>query len=284
MQEQPLAHADRCVLELGELALELTRGVGGRVTSLRLGAEELLCPASVHELHFGSTFWTSPQSDWSWPPVPEVDSEAYDMECERGVCRLTSRRVSAPAHPVVDGVRIRKTFRVEPERNSLACEYAILNEGQRPKRLAPWEITRVAAGGLTFYASDEAPRSSGPFPITPVQHALGSYWFQHQEGFPKTKLCSDGQGWIAHVSKQRTLLLKRFEDVIPGEAAPGEGEIEIYSDLRYVEVENQGAYRDIPPGGLMSWTVRWYVRRVPSDIAVSAGSRELLAYVCAIIE
>lgn len=284
MQKQPLAHAERCVLELGDLVLELTGGVGGRVTSLRLGGDEILSQASVNALNFGSTFWTSPQAAWSWPPVPEVDSDPYELECANEACRLTSRRVSAPAHPAVHGIRIEKGFRSDRSRQRIIAEYAIVNEGPAATRLAPWEITRVPADGLTFYASDEAPQSGGPFPLTPVTLAGGAYWFQHHEGFAETKLCSDAKGWIAHVTKQRVLLLKQFQDLRPAEAAPGEGEIEIYSNLRYVEVENQGPYREIPPGGSSRWTVHWYVRRLPSDIAVTPGSPELLSFVTALLE
>jgi hypothetical protein len=284
MLKQPVTRGDRCVLEFGDLYFEVTQGVGGRVTSARFGSHEILSPASVHPLHFGSTFWTSPQSDWSWPPVAEVDSAVYEVTSDESSFSLLGPRVSAPAHPAVDQIRVRKTFRADPEHQAIRVEYAISNEGARPTRLAPWEITRVAGGGLTFYASDGEPATSGPFPLTPTTRAGGALWFQHEDGFAETKQCNAGKGWIAHATQQGALLIKVFANLTLAEAAPGEGEIEIYSNTRYVEVENQGAYAEIPPGGISNWTVCWYLRKLPPSIALRSGSAALLSFVTATIQ
>ena len=63
--------------------------------------------------------------------------------------------------------------------------------------------------------------------------------------------------------------------------APGHGEVEIYASgtNTYIEVENQGAYESIPPNGSVTWTVRWYLRYLPSNITPTAGSTELLDFV-----
>ena len=111
------------------------------------------------------------------------------------------------------------------------------------------------------------------------------YWFEHDENTPvEGKLNADGKGWVAHLTPERLLLIKTFPDIQQAEAAQGEGEVEIYANLKasapnaYVEVENQGAYRAIPAGGSLSWSVRWYLRALPDDIDARAGSRDLLAF------
>jgi hypothetical protein len=59
--------------------------------------------------------------------------------------------------------------------------------------------------------------------------------------------------------------------------APGEGAIEIYANRRYVELEVQGRYARIEPGASASWSVTWRLRRLPADVAVTAGNGDLLA-------
>lgn len=45
---------------------------GARITSFTLGGKEIIGPG-------GSTFWTSPQDPWGWPPIPEHHDKAYKV-------------------------------------------------------------------------------------------------------------------------------------------------------------------------------------------------------------
>jgi hypothetical protein len=94
-----------------------------------------------------------------------------------------------------------------------------------------------------------------------------------------TKLLGDAKGWVAHVNADGVLLLKVFADLAAGQAAPGEAEVEIYTGSGYVEVENQGSYANIAPGASSEWSVRWYVRALPSTVAANVGSSALVEYV-----
>jgi hypothetical protein len=51
-----------------------------------------------------------------------------------------------------------------------------------------------------------------------------------------------------------------------------------------VEVENQGAISDIPAGGTLDWTVRWYVRALPSTILAMPGNQALVDFVTQTIQ
>ena len=96
---------------------------------------------------------------------------------------------------------------------------------------------------------------------------------------------ADGrEGWIAHVAGD-LLLVKAFADTTPAQAAPGESEIELYTDpgRSYVEVENQGAYENLEPGKAVVWPVRWFLRKLDSKVNVQPGSGELLALVRGLI-
>jgi hypothetical protein len=273
---------DRCVLALGDVAMEIVPAQGGRITSLRFGQRELLTGASVNATNYGSTFWTSPQADWGWPPIAAIDSAAFTVAASpERECLLQGMKVADAAHPNVDGVAIEKRFSADEAAQALVVQYTIVNQSGSARRLAPWEITRVAPGGLTFYASDSAP--TGPR-VPPTTTAEGCVWLEHTPSIPvDSKLFGDGKGWLAHVTAGGVLLLKVFEDVAAGAAASGEAEIEVYTGAGYDEVESQGSHAEIPAGGRRDWTVRWYVRALPAGVARAPGNAELIALVQALL-
>ena len=107
------------------------------------------------------------------------------------------------------------------------------------------------------------------------------------EAITESKLFGDGKGWIAHVTAQNVILIKTFPDIMQSQAAMGEAEIEIYASApakNYVEVENQGAISDIPAGGTLSWTVRWYLRTLPSTVMATPGNEALVSFVTQTIQ
>jgi hypothetical protein len=90
---------------------------------------------------------------------------------------------------------------------------------------------------------------------------------------------------LAYVLGDR-LLLKQFNDQPQSAFAPGEAEIELYvnPDHSYVEVENQGAYKNLAPGETISWKVTWYVRKLPPGVTASIGNADLIALVANTLE
>jgi hypothetical protein len=79
------------------------------------------------------------------------------------------------------------------------------------------------------------------------------------------------------------LYLLAYPDIQPSQAAPGEAEVEVFTgpEADYQEMEAQGAYTTVPPGGTLIWTVRWKLRRVPSGTAVAVGSAALVSLTAA---
>ena len=274
----PEVRDGRHVLAWDDVSFEVDARTGGRVTALRLAGRNLLTGPEIDAGNFGSTFWTSPQSAWGWPPVPEVDHHEYRVAIEDSAIVMRS----APSASL--GVEIEKRFAADRARGAVLFEYRIHNLGPTPIQTAPWQITRVGPGGLTFYPSGE-----GAFPPSNlgVQDALGATWYdydrasitEHQKHF------ADGrEGWLAHVDGD-ALLVKTFPAVPRAAHAPGEAQIEIYASPAhtYVEVEAQGAYETVSPGGALTWQVVWLARRLPEKLAVSVGSEALLAHVRALV-
>ena len=90
----------------------------------------------------------------------------------------------------------------------------------------------------------------------------------------------DGKGWLAYLNKEKGLLLvKQFEDLVAGQPAPDEAEIQVYVNRgkTYIELESQGAYTTLQPGEELNWTVRWYL--LPSTPSTPASSDALVQQV-----
>jgi hypothetical protein len=264
----------------GEVSFEVDAARGARITCFRIGAENILTGPEINALNFGSTFWTSPQSQWGWPPIAEIDSAAYAVTGDGADVSFQGR----PAETL--GIAVTKRFHVDPDRETVAIEYIMENRAAEPRTIAPWEVSRVPTGGLTFF-----PAGAGIQPTSnlAVVEAEGAIWF-HYDPAPiaddQKVFVHGSEGWIAHVDiARRMLLVKTFPEIVPGDQAPGEASIEIYANPAhtYVEVELQGAYRELVPGAQTSWTVNWRLRRLPLAIGATVGNKDLLALVRALV-
>lgn len=255
---------------------ECTAANSGRITLFSLEGRNILTDASSNSFNFGSTFWTSPQRDWEWPPPKEIDSEtAWNGVIQNDVVTLTG-----PECPTL-GIQVIKRFSANESDDAILLEYEIRNTTSNPVRFSHWEISRVNPGGITFFPTGISSFQPTTQSVLPTEEKEGITWFHHTEQTVtgEHKLFADGkEGWIAHLD-QNLLFIKCFEDTTPDVAAPTEAEIEIYAVPTYVEVEQQGAYLPIEPNCASTWPVRWYLKKVPSTVSRSVGSRSLVTYV-----
>ena len=237
-------------LKNGNLTMVIDAAKGGKILSFKCGDQEVISQLRWPE-SFGSTFWTSPQKEWFWPPVPEYDKKAYQVEERDGVLSMTSEVNDKLKY------RIRKAFKTEGQ--AIAITYSIINESEEMRKVSPWEITRVRnEGGLIFF---EAPADSiWPAGLMNFRDSYGAAWYQPDEAAENRKVNADGKGWLAYCCNG-LLLVKQFEDLDKGQPAPDEAEIQVYVNRgkTYVELESQGAYTTLQPKEELSWTVRWYL-------------------------
>lgn len=134
--KRPIERGGHYVLELGDLYFEVDPA-GARVIDVHLpGSANLLTGTSVDSLGYGSTFWTSPQSTWGWPPPAEIDTNSY-------TATVASRSVSfvGKTNDLV-GASVSKRFTADQARSRITATYDITAQGG-DRMLAPWEITRV---------------------------------------------------------------------------------------------------------------------------------------------
>ena len=256
-------------LKNGDAVMTIDISKGGKILSLRHGQQEVISQSRFPE-SFGSTFWTSPQKEWNWPPVPEFDKQPYSVE-RREPSRLV---ISSPTSERL-GLSVGKDFTVDEADGAFVVTYSIKNEGTAPRRVAPWEITRVPNGGdgLIFF---EAPVDSiwpaGLMAFEALRKGVSCY--KPDEAPQNRKVNADGRGWLAYTA-DGLLLVKMFQDLQPGEPAPGEAEIQVYVNRgkTYIELESQGAYTELNPGAQLRWTVRWYLLPTTKADALPAAIR-----------
>ena len=253
-------------LQNGERTMVIDAAKGGKILSLKYGEREVISQLRWPEA-FGSTFWTSPQKEWNWPPVPEYDKRPYTVEQKDGVLTLTSEVSERMKY------RIRKAFAVDERDGAFVITYTIINESDEVRKVAPWEITRVQnEGGLIFF---EAPvEGITPAGLMDFKDAFGAAWYQTDETNGNRKVNADGKGWLAYYNNG-LLLVKQFDDLDASQPAPDEAEIQVYVNRgkAHIELESQGAYTTLQPKETVSWTVRWYLQ--PSDLSAEPSEKLL---------
>jgi len=243
------------------------------------GGTNLLTGSSVNATNFGSTFWTSPQATWNWPPVPEIDSAAYAPT-------VTSPSVEflGPAGATRVAARVAKRFTADLQRQVVNAAYSV-QATAAGQSFAPWEITRVFKRGLTFWPTGSVPRAGGSFQLPPTTTAEGCTWHQAPTAAGvDQKLLADGTGgWLAHVDGD-IVIVKKFPDT--SMPAPNEDEIEIFvsGTADYIEVEQQGAYMPVAQDAPVTWTVNWFVRRLPQGVTATPGNPQLVQFVQSLVQ
>ena len=245
-------------LKVGDVTMTVYPTRGGKIMSLKYKGQEIISQQKAAE-SFGSTFWTSPQKEWNWPPVAAFDKDPYSVEERDGRLILTSNVSEKMKY------RIRKEFSTDERDNAIVITYTIINESDETRKVAPWEITRVDNdGGLIFF---DAPIDSiTPAALMPFEAKHGAVWYQTDVTGENRKINADGKGWLAF-HHNGLLLVKKFDDLKPLQPAPDEAEIQVYVNRgkTYIELESQGAYTTLKPKEQLSWTVRWYLLPVEGD-------------------
>ena len=88
-------------VSVGDVHMTVDAAHGGKILSFRLVDNEILSQTRFPN-SFGSTFWTSPQSEWNWPPVPEYDSKAFAAEIkENSLIPVSYTHLTLPTSDLV---------------------------------------------------------------------------------------------------------------------------------------------------------------------------------------
>lgn len=272
---------DIFIIKHGKLRMQLTPMIGGRVASLKYDAHEiLLTPEQSKTLLWGSVLWSSPQDDWGWPPMETLDSKPYRVSVGDNDLVFTSEIDTKTGYQFV------KRYSVVPDIEALRLGYRIYNHNDEAKSVAAWEVTRVPAAGTTIFPKGFTDFDASIFYPLPTETIDNIVWFPYDRSKLEDdhhKLMTDGQeGWMAY-TREGYLFVKQFADVPVELIAPGEGEIELYTnthaDKGYLEIEQQGGITVLQPGEYLEWEVIWHVKKLPEDISAEVGSADLVTYI-----
>ena len=66
-------------ISAGKVSMVIDAGKGAKILSFKYEDQEIISQIQRFNA-FGATFWTSPQSEWNWPPVAEYDRLPYEVE------------------------------------------------------------------------------------------------------------------------------------------------------------------------------------------------------------
>lgn len=251
-------------LSVGPVSITIDAGAGAKVLSFTNDGREVISQLQRFNA-FGSTFWTSPQKEWNWPPVAEFDRNPYDVEDNGTSLVMTSQKSEKL------GFRIRKNFTADARDEAIVITYSIINESGQTKKVAPWEITRVPGDGLIFIGADASKVEAAQGELIKFENKYGVAWYTFDETKENRKVNADGKGWLAY-SNNGLLLVKKFADLAPSQPAPEEAEIQVYVNegKSFIELESQGAYTSLKPGESLNYTVRWYLVPQPKPDVPSA--------------
>lgn len=262
----------------GNTAIVIAPEKGGRIASLTFGGEEFLSLWDTHQDNWGSTFWASPQTLWGWPPPKGFDVLPFSV--------LEADEEKVVIQGQIDqqtGLSFHKTI-TSPAEDVISIVYAMKNNTDSILNVAPWEITRAPINGLSFFVRGEYEKA--PFTIIDTS---GAIWFDYknaqiQEGHDKL-LADAAEGWLAHIN-EGVIMVKTFENINPTQSDPTEAEVAIYAhpEKLYIELEPQGPLYGLEPEEELSWEVKWYMAKVPSDIDIKAGNTALIDFAKSIIK
>ncbi|MGC4091488.1 MAG: DUF4380 domain-containing protein [Polyangiaceae bacterium] len=281
--KMPIQRNGKYVLEFGDILFEVDPAVGARVVTFSLGGKNVLTSAADDKSgggNYGATFWPSPQSAWGtsdWPPIPEIDTQAYTATLDGNTIVMTQGATSARSK-----LSVVKRFSAVLNAQAIDVQYTLTNKDTVAASWAPWEISRVALLGLTFFPTGTnvvaIPSSKGPLPTSKVTQQNSISWYKNASG-DTGKYSADGlEGWFAHVSTD-LLFVKKFPDVPVANQAPGEGDSEFYAGNGYEELEVQGPYQSLAAGASLTWTVRWYLRKLTDTSIATVGNAALATMV-----
>jgi hypothetical protein len=240
----------------GEISLTVDPAIGGRISSLTFNGIEILNTSrDSNNLQWGSTAWSSPQSDWNWPPIAAFDVEPFE------VMRVEEKSIllEGPTDPETH-LRMRKRFTLGPE-SDIGLTYWLTNEGVSSINVALWENTRLPYAGRFEFQADSIRGSLDTLPVN-FQDSLYTIYADERHVQPQ-KVFADLPTTTARYYNNGVILTKHNLANAFYRVAPGQGPLEIYLDppAGFVEFELQGDYRLIGPGESNNLRAKWSIKR-----------------------
>jgi hypothetical protein len=279
------------MITAGTTQMSINPAHGARIVSYTLDGKEILHmkPTPGLEDMVGSTCWISPQTLWGWPPPYEADQGKYEAQLEGNKLILTGP-VATTAGNNSFPFQIVKTFQARHEDSSITILYQIFNRDTVARSFAAWEVTRVPPAGITFFPVNSQIYGDMA-PAFKVDDGIAWWDFDNNRDYVKKAYADGKDGWMAYVTKDRIIHVKQFEDTpsnfpLNENGIPQQMEMEFWAneERRYLELEKQGEYKEIMPGGFAELTMKWIAIELPDTINPKSGNDNLTNFTRKILE
>ena len=241
----------------GKVSLTVDPNYGARITSLKYDGREILRTERDEEgFTFGSTVWTSPQSDWKWPPPAPIDSEPYSVTKLR-----ENVYIFRSAFDSLSELRMEKRVQVT-DAGDVGLRYRVMNESGAPVGVAAWEVTRLPyAGRIEFSVSDTIWSDVDFLPVR-ITDGVGVITFD-DEYEDRVKVFATLRDTAVRYYNDSLVFTKQTMITGGNQVAEGQAPLEVYFDPKrgFVEFELQGGYYALEPGQEAEMRVKWTVHR-----------------------
>ena len=245
----------------GPVTLSIAADIGGRLASAKWRDFEMLqTDRDPNGWHWGSTAWTSPQSDWQWPPIATFDSEPFRIVSNDSESIELESRVDHPT-----GLQMRKRFRnlaSDPRRPTFEIRYELTNRSDTVQTVGLWENTRVDHEGEVDVDASLAMRlNNEDFPPVATIHGGTRTFVLDGEQPQGQKVFLDSADFDQPISlryrRGGVTLTKSM--TLSSPVSENQSPIEIYlaPEDGFSELELQGESAELAPGESVAMTVLW---------------------------
>lgn len=139
-------------LRMGRIKMVIDGAVGARIIEFSYDGTNVLTGPAVNPTNYGSTFWTSPQSTWNWPPVAAIDNSSYSGSADSASNSI--QLVSGVASVGGAQITVKKRFVAVPASGAIDVTYTLTNAPSSVTlAAAPWEISRVAGSEASHFSA-----------------------------------------------------------------------------------------------------------------------------------
>lgn len=261
-------------LETKDFILKIDSEEGARVVKFGSHETNMLMENDRQVKNYGSTLWTSPQSDWGWPPSHALHFGNYQ------VVKKSPRQIILESAVDNSGVQLTKDFNIVDE--AIQITYKLSNRSDHTKDVGLWEVSSVPARGLFFYKSSKSQHGFVDSKFQLLETLGTNFYFLNEETrlIKKKNFGFSDSGWMAYLN-EGMLWVKTFKDVPNDEIAPSHGEIELFANtaLGYMEIENHGNFESLDPEDFLEYQVVWHLKKLPDGIDTTIVSKELLDFI-----
>jgi hypothetical protein len=219
----------------------------------------------------GHRLWAAPER---FPETYTVDDRPPAIESSE--LRATLRRARDPH----TGLVATMTLELAPDASDVVVTHELANEGDAPRRLAPWGLTVVRSGGAALIPN--AAFHPQPEALLPARRmVLWSYTDLSDDRFafgprflrlrcdperpaPNKIGVANERGWFAYVVERTAFVVRTSYDA--SAEYPDQGcSVEVYSEGGFCEVETLAPLATLAPGEVARHAERWSLARVAAE-------------------